>query len=310
MKKLTLAFLMVVAGGSLFALPTFNPMGPALLKEGFFFDCGEERDCCQPVPEMDWCDFTNWCDKDLAEMFGIRLGYYGNFVFDRKLEVDDSQAPEANKGATVHQTSLNTNSAFLGVSMMDRFELFTTLGASRAYLRAVGAVFGPDVDTNVEHELWTDSDFAWSIGGTAILWSCDCIAVGFNGQYFKTTPSISKLVSNEDDDFSVDMVKGHDFKYSEWQVSLGASWWVHLSSTGDTGLVPYFSLKYAQAKAESNRYESGVKANITNIWNLESSQGFGYVLGATLVGGNRTNITVEGSWLNEKAVHVNGQIRF
>jgi len=306
MKKLTLAFLMVVGSGSIFALPTFNPMDPALLKEGFFFDCGGDIDCCQPVPEMDWCDFGNWCDKDLTEMFGLRIGYYGDFVFNRKMKLANTSY---NNGARIHRAAMSTNSGLIGLSMMDRFDLFATFGASNIMLDSAGPVFS--LDPNETSQVWTNSGFAWGIGGTAILWSCDCVAVGFNGQYFHTQPTLDKVVTDNDFSQTVENVPGHrKFVWHEWQVGLGAGWWIHLASTGDTGLVPYFNIKYASGRGKQYYTFTNNDAETMKLGGLKTAQGFGYALGATLVAGNRANITVEGRWCDEKAISVNGQIRF
>jgi len=46
------------------------------------------------------------------------------------------------------------------------------------------------------------------------------------------------------------------------------------------------------------------------FFNLRSERNFGYAFGLTLLGCNKTSVTVEARFIDEKALYVNGQFRF
>ncbi|ROT50700.1 major outer membrane porin, partial [Chlamydia trachomatis] len=77
MKKLlksVLVFAALSSASSLQALPVGNPAEPSLMIDGILWE-GFGGDPCDPC--------TTWCDA-----ISMRMGYYGDFVFDRVLKTD------------------------------------------------------------------------------------------------------------------------------------------------------------------------------------------------------------------------------
>ncbi|WP_080126773.1 porin [Chlamydia suis] len=156
MKKLLKSVLVFAALGSassLQALPVGNPAEPSLMIDGILWE-GFGGDPCDPC--------TTWCDA-----VSLRLGYYGDYVFDRVLKTDvakefemgaapkttdtgDAVAavpttptprPNPAYGKHFQDAEMFTNAAFMALNIWDRFDVFCTLGATNGYLKGNSASF-------------------------------------------------------------------------------------------------------------------------------------------------------------------------
>lgn len=155
MKKLLKSVLVFAALGSassLQALPVGNPAEPSLMIDGILWE-GFGGDPCDPC--------TTWCDA-----VSLRLGYYGDYVFDRVLKTDVAKeflmgeapkdasgnittnsptksAPRENPAYGKHfqDAEMFTNAAFMALNIWDRFDVFCTLGATNGYLKGNSAAF-------------------------------------------------------------------------------------------------------------------------------------------------------------------------
>lgn len=153
MKKLlksVLVFAALSSASSLHALPVGNPAEPSLMIDGILWE-GFGGDPCDPC--------TTWCDA-----ISLRLGYYGDFVFDRVLKTDVNKefemgaAPTGDWDANTAPTTLTarpnpaygkhmqdaemfTNAAYMALNIWDRFDVFCTLGATSGYLKGNSASF-------------------------------------------------------------------------------------------------------------------------------------------------------------------------
>ncbi|WP_322632015.1 porin [Chlamydia trachomatis] len=153
MKKLlksVLVFAALSSASSLQALPVGNPAEPSLMIDGILWE-GFGGDPCDPC--------TTWCDA-----ISMRMGYYGDFVFDRVLKTDVNKEfqmgakPTTTTGNAVAPSTLTarenpaygrhmqdaemfTNAACMALNIWDRFDVFCTLGASSGYLKGNSASF-------------------------------------------------------------------------------------------------------------------------------------------------------------------------
>ncbi|WP_080126111.1 porin [Chlamydia suis] len=216
--KSVLVFAALGSASSLQALPVGNPAEPSLMIDGILWE-GFGGDPCDPC--------TTWCDA-----VSLRLGYYGDYVFDRVLKTDVAKEFEmgltgtGNAAAPTQTTSrpnpaygkhfqdaeMFTNAAFMALNIWDRFDVFCTLGATNGYLKGNSAafnlvgLFGAN-DTNTIPatavpnaslaqsvvELYTDTAFAWSVGARAALWECGCATLGASFQYAQSKPKVEEL---------------------------------------------------------------------------------------------------------------------
>lgn len=150
--KSVLVFAALGSASSLQALPVGNPAEPSLMIDGILWE-GFGGDPCDPC--------TTWCDA-----VSLRLGYYGDYVFDRVLKTDVNKefgmgkAPTtADSGDAVaaptqliyranpaygkhfQDAEMFTNAAFMALNIWDRFDVFCTLGATNGYLKGNSASF-------------------------------------------------------------------------------------------------------------------------------------------------------------------------
>ncbi len=291
MKKLLLLPLLLCS--PLFALPIGNPMDASLYQNGLFCgDCYEDR-CCDPCdPCFSWCDAWNF-----------RLGFYGDYVFDRHMELDKHDH------ADIDDFEIYTNAAFLALNICDRLDIFTTLGATDFNLTANSKVFssGSSLSTKID----TETSFSWSIGGRLTIWDCECFYFGIEGQYFRTKPEVDRIWL--DTGTLAYPNKTIDMKYSEWQVGIGAAYLMRIGCSG-VSAIPYIGLKWAGSHADFDdaiqSFSTPVGTQTLHLYDLENKKLWGWGLGTTILFCDAVSVTVEGRWADEKAVHVNGQFRF
>ncbi|KZN28179.1 porin [Chlamydia pecorum] len=203
---------------SLHALPVGNPAEPSLLIDGTIWE-GMSGDPCDPC--------ATWCDA-----ISLRVGFYGDYVFDRVLKTDVSKmflmgtaptspnsaadsnttAERANPayGKHMHDAEWFTNAGYIALNIWDRFDIFCTLGATSGYFKGNSASFnligligisGSTLDqkypnasiSNGVVELYTDTTFSWSVGARGALWECGCATLGAEFQYAQSKPRVQEL---------------------------------------------------------------------------------------------------------------------
>ena len=150
--KSVLVFAALGSASSLQALPVGNPAEPSLMIDGILWE-GFGGDPCDPC--------TTWCDA-----VSLRLGYYGDYVYDRVLKTDVAKMFDMGAAPTVADTDklqndptqstprenpaygkhfqdaeMFTNAAFMALNIWDRFDVFCTLGATNGYLKGNSASF-------------------------------------------------------------------------------------------------------------------------------------------------------------------------
>ena len=282
MKKLVFTMLTLLTGGMVYALPVGNPADASLLCDGIFW----EGNCCRDPCDLAWCD--SW---------SIRLGFYGDYVFNRHMQVDTIEDQ-----SDIETTKLNTNAAFVAFNLYNRFDLFGTFGATNVYIQTPQRSFG--TNTDIMAEVSTETDFSWSIGARATAWECGCFTLGFEAQYFSTRPDIDfyKAETNVPFYFSDNVI----MKYREWQVGGGIAYSIDIVPCS-TAFVPYISVKWSRSQIKMDK--AAGPAGQT-LFNLESEKDWGYAVGFSIVGCNKWSFTLEGRFSDEKAAYLNSQLRF
>lgn len=281
-----------------FSLPLGNPWEASLFCDGVGVFT---QDCC-PFPVLG----TDWISG--------RIGFYGDYVFNRNL---------AARGTLDHgdirTVEMNTTAASLTMNFCNRTDLFVTLGATNFDLVTPQKSFSPfsDADALVNNglfELDTNTYFSWSIGGRATVWSCDCFALGFEGQYFFTAPSVNSVFNASSGSNVMHYPADIQFKYQEWQLGLGATYQVCLSES--IQVLPYLGVTWSHSWADlGNGVDTLIgddgATNLQYHYNtLREQRPWGYAVGLTLRGCDRYLIGVEGRFYNETALFVNSSIQF
>lgn len=279
MKKLLVTMLAVLSCGASYALPLMNPSEASLLCDGVFWE-GHCGDLCDPC--------LTWCDA-----FSVRFGFYGDYIFNRYLEVNATKAG-------VNQSEIYTNAAYLAANFWDRVDIWGTLGETSLVLGGDGSIFAPIAGGQQRFTLVTENDFSYSIGVRGTIWECGCTSVGAEFQWFQARPDIAYLTSNGQNTVSP---RDQVLDYTDWQIGVGVSHRINL-------LVPYIGVKWGTAQMKLGN--ANIDLNGTNylLQNLKSVKTWGYAVGTSLVDCEKMSLTVEADFGNEMAVFANGQFRF
>ncbi len=277
MRKLVAVMLTILSCGAAYALPLGNPSEASLMCDGLFYE-GLCADYCDPC--------VSWCDA-----WSFRAGFYGDYVFERHLEVDQGLTD----GRQIEHSEIFTNAGYVAFNFYDRFDIFATFGATNINLETNAVAFVGTVRDRFKLE--TDTDFSWSIGARGTIYECECFSFGIEGQYFYTRPDISYV-----DVAYTNAVypSSEHLKYKEWQIGIGVSYRIW-------NFVPYFGAKYSNVDVDLS---GTTLSNTTTLNDLENRFNGGYVLGVSIVDCEKASLTVEARYPDETALYVNGQIRF
>ncbi len=145
MKKLFMTMVSVLACGAAFALPVGNPSDASLLCDGLIWE-GHCGDPCDPCLTM--------CDS-----WSIRVGFYGDYVFNRHMEVDHDASDHDHD---IEHTEIYTNAGMIAFNVWDRFDIFATLGASTLYIDTNASAFGSAPQT-LGRRVTLSTANAWTI---------------------------------------------------------------------------------------------------------------------------------------------------
>ena len=285
-RNLIFSLLIFFPSGAAFALPVSNPGEARQLRDGLVW-----KGFWGEIPEK----YTiPWC-----ELFSFRLGFYGDYVFNRHLAAHtDQDTPK------IEQSCFFTNAALLNLNFWDRLDLFATVGATHFSLKANATAFANPFSGR-RFQIESDSHFSWSLGIRSTVLEYGFTNIGLEVQYFQTRPDVrcATLASLD----SLYPTSAHS-RYREWQLGIGISQRIR-------SFVPYLALKCSRAKLNfpdtsftfTNLLNSSTNARLFDLENLNT---FGCAVGVSLIDAERSSLTVEGRYGDEVAFHVNGQIRF
>lgn len=177
MKKIAIGIFLLWMTTTVQALPLGNPAEPNFLNRGVFWGGICENPC---DPCSTWLD--NW---------GVRVGYYGDFVFDRRLKVRKANTDD------IHDTKIFTNAGYFVLNLGERLDIFGTVGVSKIRISQIEATWDttlPFSSSSVGF-LDTNTDFSWSVGARACLLKRCGFILGVEGQYFQTRPQFNRYYS-------------------------------------------------------------------------------------------------------------------
>lgn len=238
--------------------------------------------------------------------FSFRTGFYGDYVFNRYLEVDRKES-----SSDLQQTRINTNAGYLIFNYCKRIDIFTTLGGSSFYIKTPSSAFRTEGLRAGEYlTIKTETSFSWSLGARAALLQWHCFTLGVEGQYFRSNPQINYV--KEEDDTPLYLSSSDHFKYQEWQVGAALSREFTICSPR-LSFVPYLGVKWAGAKADMGK-RTVVNPNVQNdtyvLYGLQNKKSWGYAVGISLTLNEMLLILVERRFGDENGLQANAQIHF
>ncbi|MFN0064922.1 MAG: hypothetical protein ACKVOH_01660 [Chlamydiales bacterium] len=264
------------------ALPVGNPIAPTIYSSGLW----EEQMCC-----VDSC-LANWYN-----LLHFRLGYYGDYVFDRHTEM----YVDGDRTGDVDKTVVVTNAGMLVFDFCNWIEVFGTLGVTNLS-------FATEAKEAQLYALFEYSpQLSWSVGARAVLWEGCGFGLGLDGQYFRFTPLLNQFenrVTGEVLYFN----NNNRMTYSEWQGGLGLTYNFESCSAGM--FTPYAAVTAAGGVLDNGNFVFSDNITQYTLSELKPKRIWGYALGLTWSLCNTMGMSIEGRFADEKAVYVDGQISF
>lgn len=281
MRKLVFCALTFLSCNIASALPLGNPAEASLLYDGLFMEgvgCeDEERTDCF------------WGDR-----LSVRVGYYGDFIFNRHMRESNSDRK------TIEKTRIITNAGYLAANVYELFDLFATFGATKLKIDTNTSAFST-ID-GVRLGINSFNDFSWSVGLRGTIFEYGCTTCGVEAQYFYTRPAITRSTLGG---FASDYpAERNHMKYSEWQVGIGISQRINQ-------LVPYVGGSYSRARIDMRNIVLDFTDGTTILLaNLESKGNGCGVVGVSFIDCEKVSVNAEFRFCSERALYINGQIRF
>ena len=289
MKKFVLTVLTVLTCGALQALPAGNPADASLYTNNFWFG-DSSCDPCDPC--------GSWCD-----MFDIRLGFYGDYVFNRHLETKGNIVTD--QGGDIQTTTIMTNAGLFVLNICEWIDLFATVGVTNFHIKTEDSVWGVAAPTM--SELGFNPTMSYSGGIRATLWNCDCFYVGAEAQYFYSRTETNWYMNYNAGALTY-FNDNRQADYQEWQVAIGAAY--TFVNSANFAFIPYANIEVSGVNWNPRKDFTPSGGTQTRLQSLHEKKVVGWSLGMTALLCDLIGVTVEGRWANEKAIHVNGQLSF
>ena len=259
-----------------YAIPMYNPAIASLLPCGVW---------CEPRP-------INYCDP--WQSMSWNIGFTGSYVNHHPMVADLPEHKDI-----IRDFSIRTNASYIALNICEIFELFSTVGASDLFIDfPPQALNKPNSSTNLPLEMSTA--YSLSFGGRATAYRNNNFFLGFEAEFFRTSPSISSIGTT-----SVDQI---NYEYNEWQISGGGA---YLISFGGVDFVPYLGIHYGRSYLSSR--ERGVTdsaGDFLTFITLRQLRHVGYSIGTTLIGCKKIQLTAEATFISELAFTFNSSFRF
>jgi hypothetical protein len=239
----------------------------------------------------------------------FRAGYYGDFVFQRKMRVEKKDFAR-----NVTRTEIFTNAGYLNLNLFKRVDLFSTLGTSRITIETDAQNFISTPVFPFNTLLYLKPRFSWSVGGRAILYKYNCWVLGVEGQYLSTSPEINKY---QDFIFAVPIYLKGRAHYREWQVGAVLSYEI-FSCFPNVVFVPYIGGKWSRSLLDLKHLTLEVNTpppfigptEPLTLSDLKSKLRWGFPLGVTILFNRCFDFTLEGRFGDEHAFSIIAQGRF
>lgn len=241
-----------------FALYNGNPAEPSLIDKGFLF-LGNA-------------------------LFGFKMGYQGDLVFNRKLHALDGAS------GNIQTFRYYSNEGVLTLNIIDRFEFYGSAGAMQAKIG-----YRPPGDSQ-KRSFETDSHFLWGVGGRGILLQWKEVILGLDAKYRYSLPPIkwSSFAGQK----SHPGIKLH---YEEWQIGAGLS--------GRVGFfVPYMAVMFAEVLGKMDHIPPSVLPK--KSFALHNRDNWGLALGGEVCAGGLFDLALELRLFGETALTLAANIKW
>lgn len=221
---------------------------------------------------------------------GLKVGYELDWVYDRKLKMENQHLKHFKKHA--YRFESLSNFGVLTLNFADRVEFYTTLGEMFCELS-----HRPFPDTKISYH--TDNHFAWGVGGRAILAYWGDLQVSVNAAYLQSMPSLSSLRVNH----IFFSTRDTEFDFSQWQVGFGASYRL-------AWFIPYIGIDYSDFRTRIDHLDAIDEWIPNSHVTFKDTYPIGIFLGVGFSPRWAFNVNVEARFINENALSVSADFKF
>lgn len=264
MRLYRLIFLLLLMPLSAIALYNGNPSLPMMPEEGLF------------ISKEHW--------------LGLKAGYEFNRVYDRKLHMEGQHLEHCTKKVQKYESL--SNFGLVTLNFNDRAELFGSLGSLSSEIS-----HHPFSDTKISYHSGTN--FAWGVGGRAILAYWGDLQLSVNAEYVKSHPGLSSLKVNG----KSYPTRHAEIDYCEWQVGIGVSYRFNW-------FVPYIGVDYADFRERIEHLDSIKFLIPSKHVTFKDTYPCGLFLGFGLAAQKAFQLNAEVRFINENAVSLSADFKF
>ncbi len=221
--------------------------------------------------------------------YGIKVGYQGDYVFDRRMEVENKQSSVKKR---VEELQFFKNQGEFVFNILNRFEVYAGLGGMKAKLCQNPA-------KGVHLDVHTSTGFSIEGGARAIVITWKELVLGADAKYLYSNLPIDQFKQN-----GRERKDGGALHYDEWQVGVGL--------TRRFGFfVPYAGVSYAVAHAELRNIPSDTSFSFSpRSEDLENRDKFNLFIGAGISTWNTLVFNLELRIIGEIALGGSLDFRF
>lgn len=218
----------------------------------------------------------------------LRVGYMADHLYQQNYK-EEFPSPEGHPPS--NYTKMVMDAATITLSFKNRFDLSVLLGSAQI---------------QIDQDVFTKRQFAWSLGGKYLIYKTGSIFVSLDLKYLE---SQQKPLYFLGDGYAYNIVSDFKLSYTEMQAALGAAY-------KTTKLSPYIYLSYLYSKIEPQPYSVIVRIPTfdmtadTSSHSIINQRRWGMAVGGTLLGGKKGSLTIESRFFNQNAINVSGEIRF
>lgn len=206
---------------------------------------------------------------------GLRLGYEGDFVWDRKM---------TNR---TDKFEILENFGTLTATLFDRLDLYASAGGLSAEIRQQRPGTGLEFNSH--------TGAAWKVGARGVLYQYGNTFVSLQAAYLQTHASLKEIALNG----TPLERKGGSLFYRELGASLGVAHKIAI-------FIPYIGVEGSYAAARLKNLRSIEKKRIE----MHSRSPVGLLLGCGFSPGVKVIVNLEVRLVDEKAVTLAGDIKF
>ncbi|MBS0620343.1 MAG: hypothetical protein JSS61_02665 [Verrucomicrobia bacterium] len=225
-----------------------------------------------------------------SSIASVKIGYVFDDVFDRKMRMVGQGNP--GERSRVKDFGAMTQLGTVTLNLIQRIEAYAGLGVLNMHLSQ-----RPFSEEKIAYR--TDWQFAWEVGGRALIAYWGNLHLGISAAYLQSDPSVSSL---KVDDSSYKTGRA-DLFFREWQVGMALSY--HLN-----WFIPYTGLAYSDLRLKFHHLASLSSIFPSHHVTFEDRHPLSFVIGFGIAPKKFVDLNVEARFFGETALTASCDLAF